>query len=180
KDHARSGGEFHRRLLGLISDAFAARDVLSLGWLPRFSGNKEPNGGGDHFFLRDHAAVFPWADSIHSARCQFRHARRARLFLGDRAHGNIFTRHHRHANDSKYRSIKTTRCQIKQNAFSILSKAKCESRFSFRRTRRSVATLPVCSPNINTRPRARSTSRTSIRSAIFPARKRCSTNTKWS
>src|SRR5436190_19414430 len=37
-----------------------------------------------------------------------------------------------------------------------------------------------CSPNINTRPRARSTSRTSIRSAISPAPRRCSTNTKWS
>src|SRR5206468_4122597 len=91
-----SSGEFSRRLLGFVFDALAAWNVLSFRRLPRLGGDEEPDCCRDHLFLRDHAVILSRADSIHSARRQLRNARRARLFLRDRAYGHIFARHHRH------------------------------------------------------------------------------------
>jgi hypothetical protein len=54
--HRAVGGELHRRVSRRVSDAVVARDVLSLGRLPRVGLNEEPDRRRDHFVLCDHAS----------------------------------------------------------------------------------------------------------------------------
>ena len=99
KSHQPDRGRRSRRVLGLLSDAAVVRHVLPVGRVPGIGPDQKPDGRCGHFFLRDHSAVLPGIDSVRPARYDVGHPGVARLFLRDRAHGDVFARRHRYATD---------------------------------------------------------------------------------
>src|SRR5438876_1218163 len=88
---------FWRSILGFLSDAFVARNVLSLDWLFYLGSYQEPDHRGHHFFLRNHAAIFSRLGSVHPSGCYLHHARFVGLFLRHRTHGDILAGHNRYS-----------------------------------------------------------------------------------
>ncbi len=86
-----------------VTNQPAAHYVLSFHWLPHIGADPEPDYCGDHFVLRNYAAVFPRLGAVHSARCNVRHARIAGLFFCDRTYGNVLPGCYRHPADRSLR-----------------------------------------------------------------------------
>src|SRR5262249_7851456 len=66
---------FSRSLFRLLPDAFSTWNVLPFHWLPHIGAYPEPDYCGDHFILRNYAAVFPRLAAVHPARRNLRDAR---------------------------------------------------------------------------------------------------------